>query len=75
MSYTRLRDDAPSRGINDMEAGDFVKIGSTWKQIESVSGNVQTNPKGDWSVRTTDSGTHSGWGINRYAKAGDLEER
>lgn len=75
MSYLSLRSDAPSRGVSDIDTGDYVKIGSNWEQVASRSGDARTNPKGDWSVTTVDGRSHSGWGINRYAKAEDLETR
>jgi hypothetical protein len=73
-----LKRDVPSRSVGDVGPGDYVKIGSQWQQIASNSaqGTTQaTLPKHGWEVRTTDGRSHSMYGINRYAKAEDLEDR
>lgn len=78
MSYTTLKPDAPSRGVTDVGPGDFVKIGSTWKPIAENPNFGRSHPaerSGNWTVTTTDGRSHGGWGINRYAKAEDLESR
>lgn len=67
-----LRSDALPRGVTDVGAGDFVKIGSRWKQIESNSAEGASHTPRSWTVRTTDGMTYGMWGIRRYAKAEDL---
>jgi hypothetical protein len=52
--------------------GDYVKIGTQWKRIGSNSATNQKHPR-DWSIHTADGGLYGMFGINRYAKAEDLE--
>jgi hypothetical protein len=76
MSLSR-RHDAPSRGVTEIGPGDYVKIGSRWERVVSNSDYGAERPQrdGNWRVQTEGGGTHSGWSINRYAKAEDMEER
>lgn len=67
----RLKADAPPRTVTDVGPGDYVKIGSHWEKVEHNSAHGAESPR-DWTVRT-ERGAHGMWGINRYAKAGDLE--
>jgi hypothetical protein len=68
-----LRPDAPSRSVTDVGPGDYVKIGRSWEKITSNSAHGAERTPRDWTVRTEDGGSHGMYGINRYAKAEDLE--
>jgi hypothetical protein len=59
--------------VTDVGPGDYVKIGSRWKEIKSNSEQGKTHPQrdGNWTVTTTDGQRHSGWGINAYAKSSE----
>lgn len=70
---SRLKSDAPSRGVTEVGPGDFVKIGSQWKPIESNSAHGAERTPRDWTVRTSDGGAYGMFGVNLYAKAEDLE--
>lgn len=73
MPKPHLKTDAPSRSVTDVGPGDFVKIGSQWKQIESnTAAGAQHTPR-HWTVTTTDGSSHGMFGVNRYAKKEDLE--
>ncbi len=67
-----LKSNAPSRSVTDIGPGDYVKIGSHWEQIRSNSAHGAEHTPRSWTVRT-ESGEHGMYGINRYAKAEDLE--
>lgn len=69
----RLKSDAPSRSVNDVGRGDYVKIGSRWEKISDNSAAGASHTPRDWTVRTEDGGSYGMYGINRYAKAEDLE--
>lgn len=69
----RLKDGVPTRSVTDVGPGDFIKVGSQWKEIQSNSAHGSEHTPKHWDVRTTDGGTHGMFGINRYAKASDLE--
>ncbi len=69
----RLKSNAPSRDVTQVGPGDYVKIGSTWQKISSNSAHGAEHTPRSWTVRTTDGGEHGMFGINRYAKAEDLE--
>jgi hypothetical protein len=81
MSYITRRTDAPDRSAPEIGPGDYVKIGSTWEKVATndVHGqDIHSTPewrKGNWRVTTENGSTRSGWGINNYAKAEDMEER
>jgi hypothetical protein len=68
-----LKRDAPSRGATDVGAGDYVKIGSQWRKITSNSATGADRTPRDWTVTTENGGSHGPMGINRYAKAEDIE--
>lgn len=68
-----LKRDAPSRSVTDVGKGDFVKIGTQWREIHSnTAAGAQRTPR-NWTVTTTDGGSHGMHGIRRYAKAEDME--
>jgi hypothetical protein len=69
----RLKSNAPSRSVTDVGRGDYVKIGSQWQKIESNSASGAEHTPRSWTVRTEGGGEHGMFGINRYAKAEDLE--
>jgi hypothetical protein len=74
MTYMTRRMDAPDRSISDVGPGDYVKIGSRWEKIASNSATGKQRL--DWkteTVRTESGGAHGMMGINRYAKAEDME--
>lgn len=69
------RGDSPSRGVQEIGRGDYVKIGSHWKRVESNSGQGKPGfPRDPWTIRTEDGGSYGMWDINRYAKAEDMSE-
>jgi hypothetical protein len=70
---SNLKQDAPSRSVTDVGAGDYVKIGSSWKRISSNSAEGAARVPKSWSVTTEDGETYSMWDVNRYAKREDLE--
>jgi hypothetical protein len=69
----RLKSDAPSRSVAEVGAGDFVKIGSQWKEISSNTAEGATRTPRNWTIRTTDGTSHDMFGVNRYARREDLE--
>lgn len=69
----RLKTSAPVRGAKDVKEGDYVKIGSQWKQIASNTAFGEERTPRHWTVRTTDGASYDMFGINRYALADDLE--
>lgn len=69
-----LKSNAPSRSVTDVGPGDYVKIGTSWQKITSNSAHgAQYTPR-SWTVRTEGGGEHGMYGINRYAKAEDLDD-
>lgn len=70
----RLRPDAPTRKVTEIGPGDYVKVGSVWRRVEANSAHGAQHTPRDWTIRS-EAGTHGMWGVNRYAKAEDLEER
>lgn len=68
-----LKSNAPSRSVTDVGRGDYVKIGGQWKEIASNSAEGSDRTPRHWTVRTTDGGEYGMFGINRYAKKGDIE--
>ncbi len=68
----QLKNSAPSRDVIEVGPGDYVKIGSHWEKIRSNSAHGAASLPRSWTVRT-ESGEHGMYGINRYAKAEDLE--
>lgn len=70
----RLKRDAPSRGVTDVGTGDYVKIGQRWQKIQDNSAEGAKHTPRHWTVTTEGGGSHGMYGINRYAKAEDLEE-
>lgn len=69
----RQRTDAPSRSVTDIGPGDYVKIGSTWRQVESNSAHSAERTPRNWTI-CSEIGTHDMWAINSYAKAEDLTD-
>lgn len=67
-----LKKDVPSRSVGEVGKGDFIKVGSVWKEIASNSGEGPHHQK-SWSVETTDGGSYGMFSIKRYAKKEDLE--
>jgi len=67
-----LKKDAPSRNVGEVGKGDFIKVGSVWKEIAHNSGEGPEY-QSDWSVETTDGSRHGMFNIKRYAKKEDLE--
>ena len=68
-----LKSNAPSRSVTDVGPGDYVKIGSHWEKVTSNSAHGADHTPRSWTVRTEGGGEHGMYGINRYAKAEDLE--
>lgn len=70
---TRLKSDAPNRGVTDVGPGDYVKIGTQWKKIESNSAEGAEDLPRHWDIKTEDGGSYGMFNINLYAKKEDLE--
>jgi hypothetical protein len=70
---SRLKSDTPSRSVNEVGRGDYVKIGAQWKRIESNSASGAERTPRNWTVTTEDGASYDMWSINRYAKAEDLD--
>ncbi len=69
----KLKSAAPIRGVTDVGPGDYVKIGSEWKQVAAnTATGIERTPR-DWTVWTTDHRVYGMFDINRYAKKEDLE--
>jgi len=68
-----LKSNAPSRSVQDVGPGDYVKIGSRWEKVVSNTATGAEHTPRSWTVRTEGGGEHGMFGINRYAKAEDLE--
>lgn len=62
--------------VTEVGPGDYVKIGSHWEKIISNSdyGALRSQKDGNWRIQT-ERGTYSGWSINRYAKAEEIENK
>ena len=69
----RLKNNAPSRSVTDVGPGDYVKIGSSLQKVTSNTAQGAEHTPRSWSVKTESGSTHGMFGINRYAKADDLE--
>lgn len=60
-----------TRSVTEVGPGDFVKVGTEWKEISHNSAaGAERTPK-SWSVRTTDGGSYGMYDIRRYAKRED----
>ena len=70
----KLKSDAPSRSARDVGPGDFVKVGTSWKKIESNTASGQERTPRSWSVKTEDGASYDMFSIRRYAKADDLTD-
>lgn len=69
----QLKNDSPSRGCTDVGKGDHVKVRGRWERITSNSAEGASHTPRNWTVTTEDGGSYSMFGIDRYAKAEDLE--
>jgi hypothetical protein len=54
--------------VTEVGPGDYVKIGSQWKEIRTNSAHNAPYTPREWTVTTTDGQTHGMFGINAYAK-------
>lgn len=69
----KLKEGAPVRSAHHVGAGDYIKVSGRWKKIESnTAAGSEYTPK-TWTVTTEDGIPHSMFGIDRYARAEDLE--
>lgn len=69
----RLKTGVPSRGVTDVNQGDYIKVGEQWKVIAANPAfGVRPLPR-RWYVTTEDGTTYGMYQINRYAKRADLE--
>lgn len=73
MSRLALRDGAPARSATEVGPGDYVKVGSQWREVASNSAFGAERLPRSWEVRTVDGGSHGMLGVQRYAKAQDME--
>jgi len=62
---------ADTRSVTEVGTGDFVKVGTQWKEIEHNSAAGAEHTPRHWSIRTTDGGTYGMYDIRRYAKKED----
>ena len=67
-----LKADAPVRTVTEIGKGDFVKVGSEWKEVHTNTAHGFEKTPRDWLVTTMDGAMHNMFDINRYAKAEDL---
>lgn len=63
-----IKEDAPVRSVMEVGAGDFIKVGSQWREIRHNTATGAERTPRHWTVETTDGQCHSMFGINRYAK-------
>lgn len=70
---SRLKTDAPTRGVTEVGPGDFVKIGSRWERITTNSAQGAPHAPRSWAIRTEGGGSYGMYDIGRYAKAEDLK--
>lgn len=70
----RRKNSSPNRSVTDVGPGDYVKIGSCWRRITHNSAHGQERTPKNWSVTTEGGASHGMFGINRYAKAEDMEK-
>lgn len=66
------KENAPSRSVTEVGAGDFVKIGQSWQKIISNTAFGAEKPPRTWSVTTEDGRAYSMFDIKRYAKSEDI---
>lgn len=69
----QYKDNSPTRNVMDIVPGDYVKIGSEWKQIKSNSASGSEHLPKNWDVETTDGGSYGMFSINLYAKKEDMK--
>jgi len=74
MSDKTLKRDVRSSGCTDVGPGDFIKVGSQWKEIESNTAHGEARTPRYWDVTTTDGQTYGPFDIKLYAKAEDMED-
>lgn len=60
----------PMRSIDEVGRGDFVKVGTTWKKITSITPGGRF--RRDQTIRTADGCQYNMGDINRYGKAEDF---
>lgn len=58
--------------VTEVGPGDYVKIGSRWKQIAANSAQGADHTPRSWTVTTTDGASYGMFGINAYAKAEEV---
>ena len=73
MAAKNLKSGAPVRGVTDIGPGDFVKVGSRWERVTDNPAQGAPHAPRSWTVRTEGGGSYGMYGIDRYAKAEDLE--
>lgn len=69
-----LKSSAPSRGVQDVGEGDYVKVGGQWKRISHNTAAGSERLPREWTVTTADGRSYGMFDIQRYAKDGDLDE-
>jgi hypothetical protein len=69
----RLKPRAPSRDVKEIGPGDYIKVGAHWEKVTSNTAQGAEQTPRSWTVKTEGGGEHGMYGINRYAKAEDLE--
>jgi hypothetical protein len=67
-----LKPGVPSRNATEVGPGDFVKTGTDWQRIESITAIGESHPR-TLVVHTESGRTFGPLGVDRYARAEDLE--
>lgn len=67
------KNNAPSRSVQEIGPGDYVKIGSHWEKVTGNTAQGAEHTPRSWTVTTEGGREHGMYGINRYAKAEDIE--
>ena len=69
----RIKTSAPSRSVQEIGPGDYVKVGGRFEKVSSNSAHGADHTPRNWTVTTEGGRSYSMWDIGRYAKAGDVE--
>jgi hypothetical protein len=67
-----LKPGVPSRNASEVGPGDFVKTGTGWQRIDSITAIGECQPR-TLVVHTVGGRTYGPLGVERYARAEDLE--
>lgn len=68
----RLKEQAPSRSVEEIGPGDYVKVRGRLERVVSNTAQGAEHTPRHWTVQT-ESGSYGMFDIARYAKSGDVE--